>query len=77
MLDFCTHDINMAPPGCDAVLQVRIQMIGDFETDSAGNLFATPDLVTDAEIDFYIDRIIENLQRVKAEAKARLSENCG
>jgi hypothetical protein len=33
--------------------------------------------VTDAEIDFYIDRIIENLQRVKAEAKARLSENCG
>ena len=51
-------------------------MIGGFTSDSQGREFATPFLVSDSEIDFQIDQIIANLERVRAEAKARLSENC-
>ena len=75
MFEFCTHERNIAPPGADAQLEVQIQLLGGHGESLSGRIFATPFMISDEEVDYQIDQIIEGLNRVRDEAKARLSEN--
>ncbi len=76
MIEFCTNERNISPPSCDAVLEVRIELIGGMGMSVDGKrLFATPFMISEQEVDTHINQIIAGLERVRAEAKARLSEN--
>lgn len=49
-------------------------MIGG-TTKRGDQTFATPTMITPEEVDYHIDSMIRNLERVREEAKGKLSEN--
>ena len=74
MPEFCTQEKNIGGLPDEALLEVRIQI-----HDIYGNgdkWFVTPFMITPEEVDHHINRIIEKLEVVGEQAKARLSENC-
>ena len=75
MLDFCTYIENTAPEGFPAKLAVKIHMFGYWGRGPNGEKLVTPDLISATEVDHYINQIIQALERVRIEAKAKLEEN--
>ena len=75
MLEFTTYIENKAPEGSLAQLEVRIHMYGGWGEGLQGEMLITPGLICATEVDYYVDRLIEALQRVRIEAKAKLGEN--
>ena len=75
MLGFSTYIVNRPFQGHPRP-EVRIQIYGTWGRGPNREIFVTS-LSSPQEVDYRIDGMIELLERVRAEAKARLEENNG
>jgi hypothetical protein len=75
MLEFSTHMVNRPFRGHSRP-EVCIQIYGTWGRGPYGKILVTS-LTSAQEVDHRIDGMIERLERVRAEAKARLEENNG
>ena len=73
MLEFSTYTLNRAPRG-HPQREVRIQIYGAWGRGPNREIFVTS-LTSAQEVDHRIDGMIERLERIRAEAKAKLEEN--
>lgn len=49
--------------------------LGDHTVDSEGHKLLTADLISDTEIDFWIDGLIQNLEAMRTKAKNKIKPN--
>ena len=75
MLEFCTYIKNKAPEGFPSKLGIKIHMFGDWGLGPKGEKLVTPNLIYAVEVDYWINRTIQSLERVRIEAKAKLEKN--
>lgn len=48
--------------------------LSQYSGDSAGNIFLSPQLMTDVEIDESVDRLIQQLEKARRKAKRELKQ---
>lgn len=49
--------------------------LGDHTTDLKGHILLTADLISDTEVDFWIDGLIQNLEVIRVKAKKKIKDN--
>lgn len=77
MLEFSTYIQNNAPRDSSAHLELRIHMFGGWGIGPKGEKLITPGMISAEEVDHHINNIIQALECIRLEAKAKLEENHG
>lgn len=48
--------------------------LGDHATDLKGHILLTAELISDTEVDFWVDGLIQNLEAMRIEAKKKIKK---
>ncbi len=67
---FKLHSINSGPPNCPPTWRVSVALGAHGIHDDTRTL--TPDCVTEREIDYWFDKLIAELQELRARAKHKI-----
>jgi hypothetical protein len=74
MSTFSLHAVDTSPVKAIRSFQVAVQ-VSEYSQTEDGKVIITADCVTDKEVDFAIDHLIDSLQKVRRAAKAKLAKN--